>query len=149
MISLSLSRLFRRRTAADAAQAEGSASKLLIVPRALSPAYYFFLRAFAKENFLNVIVDRREGERRGRPRPVFGDRRHDDRRHKPSTTWDRDGDSRIASDEIPHFYQLTLGRAQLAGIGNPGLAFSGNREIARPEPTNAGPNWFRRMDRSE
>ena len=91
MIPLSLSLLFRRRTGADAAQAEGAASKLLIVPRALSPAYYFFLRAFAKENLLNVIVDRREGERRGRPRPVFGDRRHDDRRHKPSTTWDRDG----------------------------------------------------------
>jgi Ca2+-binding EF-hand superfamily protein len=63
-------------------------------------------------------------------------------------TWDRNGDSRIAADEIPHVYQLTLGRGQLAGIGNPGIAFSGNREMAGREPANAGPNWFRRMDRN-
>ena len=86
-----LSLLFRRRPAPDAARPDQPESKLLIVPRSLSPAYYFFLRAFAKENSLSVIVDRREGERRGRPRPVFVDRRHDDRRQKPAPTWNRDG----------------------------------------------------------
>ena len=62
--------------------------------------------------------------------------------------WDRDGDSRIAADEIPHVYQLTLGRGQLAGIGNSGIAFTGNRDAPSPEPAPTGPNWFRRMDRN-
>ena len=41
-------------------------------------------------------------------------------------TWDRDGDGRITADEIPHHYQLTLGRGQLAGVGNAAVG------VARP-----------------
>jgi len=31
--------------------------------------------------------------------------------------WDRDGNHKVGSDEIPHHYQLTIGRARLAGPG--------------------------------
>ena len=37
-------------------------------------------------------------------------------------SWDRDGDGRVAADEIPHHFQLTIGRGELAGIGNAGVA---------------------------
>ena len=31
------------------------------------------------------------------------------------SSWDHDGDGRISSDEIPHHYQLTIGRGQITG----------------------------------
>ncbi len=52
-------------------------------------------------------------------------------------TWDRDGDGRITADEIPHHYQLTLGRGQLAGVGNAGIAAS--VVIGCPRPRTPSP----------
>src|SRR5712692_4952947 len=82
-------RLWRRveRTAEPA----DAAAKLMIVPHSLSPAYYFFLQAFAKENSLNVIVDRRATERRRQPGRVFVERRGTDRRGPLPAAWNRDG----------------------------------------------------------
>jgi Ca2+-binding EF-hand superfamily protein len=64
--------------------------------------------------------------------------------------WDRDGDGRIADDEIPHHYQLAIGRGSFGGIGpNPGLAVPGPMNPQAPGSAAApGPNWFRRMDRN-
>ena len=63
-------------------------------------------------------------------------------------TWDRDGDARITADEIPHHYQLTLGRGQLGGVGNAAVALPGAMNNPTTEPLANGPNWFRRMDRN-
>ncbi len=64
--------------------------------------------------------------------------------------WDRDGDGRIAADEIPHHYQLTLARGQLAPVGNRNAAMVDRSMGPEPpaEPTASGPAWFRRMDRN-
>ena len=58
--------------------------------------------------------------------------------------WDRDGDARIAADEIPHRYRLSLGRGQFGAVGSPGRV----RPVARDGPAASGPNWFRKMDRN-
>jgi Ca2+-binding EF-hand superfamily protein len=63
-------------------------------------------------------------------------------------TWDVDGDGRITADEIPHHYQLTLGRAQLAGVGNVALAAPVVMNNEAAMPVASGPSWFRRMDRN-
>jgi Ca2+-binding EF-hand superfamily protein len=63
-------------------------------------------------------------------------------------TWDRDGDARITADEIPHYYQLTLGRGQLGGISNIGIFVDRRIEGQAVDPITSGPNWFRRMDRN-
>jgi Ca2+-binding EF-hand superfamily protein len=63
-------------------------------------------------------------------------------------TWDRDGDSRITAEEIPHHYQLTVARGHLAGIGNANAGFAGPMNAPADQPVAAGPNWFRRMDRN-
>jgi hypothetical protein len=67
-------------------------ANVLIVRRALTPAHYFFLRAFAQPNGLRVMVDRRIGERRRETQHLFGDRRCGiDRRQEAPATW-HDGD---------------------------------------------------------
>jgi Ca2+-binding EF-hand superfamily protein len=63
-------------------------------------------------------------------------------------TWDRDGDGRITADEIPHHYQLTLGRATLAAVGAPRIVAVGPMIQPALDPIQNGPNWFRRMDRN-
>ncbi len=63
-------------------------------------------------------------------------------------TWDRDGDGRISADEIPHHYQLTLGRANFAPIGAPRFAVAGPMTQPEVAPAQSGPAWFRRMDRN-
>ena len=63
-------------------------------------------------------------------------------------TWDRDGDGRITADEIPHHYQFTIGRGQLAGVGNPGLIAAPVMDNEPNTPVASGPSWFRRMDRN-
>ena len=63
-------------------------------------------------------------------------------------TWDRDGDARITADEIPHHYQLTLGRGQLGGVGNTAVAVPGTMNSPAAEAPTSGPNWFRKMDRN-
>ncbi|MDB5350344.1 MAG: hypothetical protein JWN86_1591 [Planctomycetota bacterium] len=64
-------------------------------------------------------------------------------------SWDRDGDGKITSDEIPHHYQLTLGRGSLAGLGFAvPMAVAGPMAAPAPVPAGSGPSWFRKMDRN-
>lgn len=65
-------------------------------------------------------------------------------------SWDRDGDGTITADEIPHHFQLTIGRAGLAGIGsNPVVnAPDGMMNPAAEAADKPGPPWFLRMDRN-
>ena len=61
-------------------------------------------------------------------------------------SWDQNHDGRISPDEIPHHYQFTLGRGQVA---LPGVPYSRNHAAAAaPAPASeaAGPSWFRKMD---
>ena len=60
--------------------------KLLVVRRGLSPEYYRFLRIYAGANRIQLVVDRREGERRRR---THEERRRVDRR-TPRKRADRD-----------------------------------------------------------
>lgn len=88
-----------------------AASEVLIVRRDMSPQYYFFFEIFAKQNRLNVVVDRRVDERRSRPGHVFAERRSSDRRGPPPPTWD-EGDIVIPHDrqvEAPMKPPLALG----------------------------------------
>lgn len=59
----------------------------LIVRRDLDERYSDFLRAFARVRGLDLIVDRRQGERRQRVAPVDHDRRTGDRRDAPPDSW--------------------------------------------------------------
>lgn len=58
----------------------------LVLRRGLSETYYFFLEIFAKQNDVELIIDRRAGERRHMPREVPTDQRRSDRRKGPATT---------------------------------------------------------------
>ncbi|HWE38438.1 MAG TPA: hypothetical protein VG406_17835, partial [Isosphaeraceae bacterium] len=64
---------------------------------------------------------------------------------------DRDGDGRIAPEEIPHHIQITLARGDLSRLiaASPANAAAVQAVVVppRPRPT-AGPAWFRRMDRN-
>jgi len=65
---------------------------------------------------------------------------------------DRDGDGRVAPEEIPHHIQLTLARGDLSPLletpanANGVIPLAVNR--AAPARPTAGPPWFRRMDRN-
>jgi Ca2+-binding EF-hand superfamily protein len=64
------------------------------------------------------------------------------------SSWDHDGDGHIRSDEIPHHYQLSIGRGQVA-VGGMSAAVERAR-MGSPGarvPTD-GPKWFRKMDRN-
>lgn len=65
-------------------------------------------------------------------------------------SWDRDGDGKITADEIPHHYQLTLGRGTLSGLGLalPNAVVTSPRDTPAATPAILGPTWFRRMDRN-
>jgi hypothetical protein len=66
------------------------------------------------------------------------------------TSWDADGDGRVSADEIPYHFQVTLSRGALSGlIGD--AADPGPRPMTtpRPSPPDAGPDWFRLMDRNQ
>ena len=65
------------------------------------------------------------------------------------STWDRDGNGRVAATEIPHHYQLTIGRGQVTGMGMSPSANPGMMAPSAAEPPAAGPPWFRRMDRNK
>src|SRR5947209_7666297 len=71
--------------------------KVMIVRRTPDSACYFFLKTFAKANGLELIVDRRVGDRRQRREPRFGDRRASDRRGAPPQTW-AEGDFIVIED---------------------------------------------------
>ena len=64
------------------------------------------------------------------------------------SSWDRDGDGQIRSDEIPHHYQLSIGRGQITAVGM--NAFNAPRMMSPPadQAPAAGPSWFRKMDRN-
>jgi Ca2+-binding EF-hand superfamily protein len=64
------------------------------------------------------------------------------------SSWDRNADGRIRSDEIPHHYEMSIGRGQISGVGI--SAFAAGRVIPSPAAsvTTAGPSWFRKMDRN-
>jgi Ca2+-binding EF-hand superfamily protein len=64
-----------------------------------------------------------------------------------ASSWDHDGDGRIRSDEIPHHYQMTIGRGRITGIG---VARFRVATIGSPsgKPAADGPTWFRKMDRN-
>jgi Ca2+-binding EF-hand superfamily protein len=63
------------------------------------------------------------------------------------TSWDRDGDGKVSADEIPHHYQLTIGRGQITGPGmHAGPVYQASYKT--PDTPAAGPSWFRRMDRN-
>jgi Ca2+-binding EF-hand superfamily protein len=64
------------------------------------------------------------------------------------SSWDRNGDGQIRSDEIPHHFQLSIGRGQITAVGM--NRFASAEMMAAPDtraPT-AGPSWFRKMDRN-
>ena len=62
-------------------------------------------------------------------------------------SWDRNDDGHIRSDEIPHHYQMSIGRGQVAAVGMSAFARRGwVPPGARACP--AGPSWFRKMDRN-
>ena len=59
-------------------------------------------------------------------------------------SWDQNHDGRISADEIPHHYQFTFGRGQVA---LPGISYSRPHAVAAaPAIAAAGPSWFRKMD---
>jgi hypothetical protein len=63
-----------------------------------------------------------------------------------ASSWDHDADGRIRSEEIPHHYQLTIGRGQFTGLGM-SSRFVAVAPVPDKVPT-AGPSWFRKMDRN-
>ena len=63
------------------------------------------------------------------------------------SSWDRDGDGQIRSDEIPHHYQLSIGRGQITAVGMSRFAPWGDGGTEHAAPA-AGPSWFRKMDRN-
>jgi Ca2+-binding EF-hand superfamily protein len=63
------------------------------------------------------------------------------------SSWDRNGDGQIRSDEIPHHYQLSIGRGQITAIGMHGSS-AGMTAMAPAQTPATGPPWFRKMDRN-
>ncbi len=62
------------------------------------------------------------------------------------TSWDGNGDGRVAADEIPYHFQVTIARGALPGLAVEGEARgSAVPRSASPAP---GPDWFRLMDRN-
>lgn len=78
--------LLRRRSGAS--EAAPTSADAMIVRRDLSPAYYGFLRVFTKTNGLDLVVDRRVGERRKGFDRFGAGRRLQDRRGEQPATWE-------------------------------------------------------------
>ena len=64
------------------------------------------------------------------------------------SSWDRNGDGLIRSDEIPHHYQLSIGRGQITAVGMSRFAAPGMMAAPAARAPAAGPSWFRKMDRN-
>jgi Ca2+-binding EF-hand superfamily protein len=61
-------------------------------------------------------------------------------------SWDQNRDGRISAGEIPHHYQFTVGRGQVA---LPGVPYSHTPTMVAAQAHTgeaAGPSWFRKMD---
>lgn len=65
------------------------------------------------------------------------------------SSWDRNGDGKVSADEIPHHYQLTIGRGQISGVGMNAFNSPGLPASPPAESPSAAPSWFRRMDRNK
>jgi Ca2+-binding EF-hand superfamily protein len=68
------------------------------------------------------------------------------------TSWDVDGDGRVAAGEIPYHFLVTIHRGSVPGLLDDGAAGtpSAARVLAGPRLTHPrpGPEWFRQMDRN-
>jgi hypothetical protein len=64
---------------------------LLIIRRGLAPDYLLFLETTGRLNGINVIVDRRIGERRGPHVEITPERRVAQRRGPEPESWTRNG----------------------------------------------------------
>lgn len=62
---------------------------VIVVRRGLPEEYYRFLRIFAAERGIEIIVDRRSAERRQEAATITEERRQGERRAAPSPTWER------------------------------------------------------------
>ncbi len=61
------------------------------------------------------------------------------------SSWDRNGDGKVGSDEIPHHFQMTIGRGQVnSPYVNPAIGHHAPPPVATTAAV--GPAWFRRMD---
>ncbi len=63
-------------------------------------------------------------------------------------SWDRNADGHIRSDEIPHHYEMSIGRGQITGVGMSAFAAARMTRAPAATATSAGPHWFRKMDRN-
>jgi Ca2+-binding EF-hand superfamily protein len=65
---------------------------------------------------------------------------------------DRNGDGFISADEVPRTYRMTLQTGSGGGVldigGNFVFLANGMQAAAPPAPSEAGPLWFRKMDRN-
>jgi Ca2+-binding EF-hand superfamily protein len=64
------------------------------------------------------------------------------------SSWDRDGDGKVSSDEIPHHYQLSIGRGRVGGFGMANFAARITTDESPVPKVVPGPEWFNRMDRN-
>ena len=64
------------------------------------------------------------------------------------SSWDRNGDGHIRSDEIPHHYEMAIGRGQITTVGVPAIARARMASTPGSRAVPAGPSWFRKMDRN-
>jgi Ca2+-binding EF-hand superfamily protein len=64
------------------------------------------------------------------------------------SSWDRNSDGQIRSDEIPHHFEMSIGRGQITGIGMPSIVAARMTSAPAAQATPAGPTWFRKMDRN-
>jgi EF hand len=63
-------------------------------------------------------------------------------------SWDRNNDGHIRSDEVPHHYQLSIGRGQVAVGGMANASVSVMMNSPAPQMPTPGPRWFLKMDRN-
>lgn len=64
------------------------------------------------------------------------------------SSWDRNGDGQIRSDEIPHHFQLSIGRGQITAVGMNRFTAPAMMDSSEARAPTAGPSWFRKMDRN-
>jgi Ca2+-binding EF-hand superfamily protein len=64
------------------------------------------------------------------------------------SSWDRNGDGHVRSDEIPHHYEMSIGRGQITGVGMPAIAALRSMSAPAARAAPDGPSWFRKMDRN-
>jgi Ca2+-binding EF-hand superfamily protein len=63
--------------------------------------------------------------------------------------WDRNGDGKLAQNEIAHQFHISVGRGSVSPSGRVLAVSVANRPMAMPRPTvTGGPAWFARMDRN-